>query len=647
MTAPSRPSLRHVPALDGLRGLAVAAVVAFHAGAGWASGGYLGVSAFFTLSGYLITSLLLVEWDATGTVCLRSFWARRFRRLLPAALAVIAGVVAVAPLVADASQLEDLLGDAVAGLGYVANWRFVLEDRSYGELFSGPSPLQHLWSLAIEEQFYVVFPLLTVGLLRVARGRRVWLAAAFGALTVASAAWMWHLGGSPSGLTRSYYDTGARAAELLLGALLALLLAGRPERVLARPRVVGAAGALALAALAAAWVTVPQASGALRSGGFALHALLMCAVLAAAHVPGPVQRLCSTGPLRLAGRVSYGIYLFHWPVFVWLDAERAGTDGPALLALQLGATATLTAISYRIVEQPVRLGSFLPGRRGAVGALAGAASVVLLAVGVGTWAQPDRPDLSALDGLQVAHTPPPDPVPAPAGDVETNFDARAVPPAADELAPDRVEKVLLVGDSVMSQAYDRHAAHFDAAGVATAYAGGPGSGPLSPQGGWAAQLDDWVPSFAPDVVVIEACCNYTFEPDRRYVDGAGRSVAPGSGAVVAAWETEVRDLVRRARAGGARVALVRFAPVRTNGFYGPIEDHVAAVNALYDRLVQEDPTIELIDWGQVLAPGGQFHWDVPGRDGGPVRVRLDDGVHLTPAGSDLVAAATVDAVLER
>ena len=641
MSATPRPTLRHVPALDGLRGLAVAAVVAFHAGLGWATGGYLGVSAFFTLSGYLITSLLLVEWDATGAVSLGSFWARRFRRLLPAALAVIAGVVVAAPLLADANQLQDLFGDAVAGLGYVANWRFVLEDRSYGELFAGPSPLQHLWSLAIEEQFYVVFPLLTVGLLRAGRGRRALLAVVFALLAAASVAWMWQLGDTASGITRSYYDTGARAAELLLGALLAVLLAGRPERVERRARTVAAAGTAALVALVVAWVSVPQASAALRHGGFALHAALMCAVLAAAHVPGPVRAVCSTAPLRLAGRVSYGIYLFHWPVFVWLDAERAGTDGIPLLALQLGVTAALTAVSYRVVEQPVRIGSALRGRRGVAGALVGAASLVIVTVGVSTWAQPARPGLSVLDGLQVAHTPPP------ADDAdgigpETHFDARAIAPRAET-----VDKVLLVGDSVMSQAYDHHAARFGAAGVTTAYAGGPGSGPLSPQGGWAGQIDAWVPSFQPDVVVIEACCNYTFEPDERYVDTTGQPVAPGSPAVLQAWEREIRDLVDRARRGGARVALVRFAPVRTNGFYGPIEEHVAAVNALYDRLAEEDPSVELVDWGPVLAPSGEFRSEVAGADGAPVRVRLDDGVHLTPAGSDLVAAATVGEILGR
>jgi lysophospholipase L1-like esterase len=210
-----------------------------------------------------------------------------------------------------------------------------------------------------------------------------------------------------------------------------------------------------------------------------------------------------------------------------------------------------------------------------------------------------------------------------------------------------VDVVLLLGDSVMSQAYEQLAAHFDAEGVTTAYAGGPGTGPLSPQGSWGQQLDGWVGSFQPDVIVIEACCNYTIEPEQRYIDATGAGVAPGSDAVLPAWETEIRDLIRRAGAGGARVALVRFAPVQSNGYYGEIERHVEAVNALYDRLVAELPHIELIDWGDALAPDGEFTWDLPGPDGAPVPVRLEDGVHLTPAGSERVAAATVDSVLGR
>ncbi len=638
MTATARPTLRHVPALDGLRGLAVAAVVAYHAGSSWAPGGYLGVSAFFTLSGFLITSLLLVEWDTTGRISLGRFWNRRFRRLLPAALAVIGGVVLVAPLFADSGQLADLRGDVFAGVGYVANWRFVFEHRSYGELFTGPSPLQHLWSLAIEEQFYLVFPLLTVALLRVGGGRRRVLGAVFGILTLASVAWTLHLGASPSGAARSYYDTGARASELLVGVLLALVLAGHGGRLERAPRVVSAVGAAALAALVVAWITVPQDSALVSGGGLAVHAVLMAAVLAAAHVAGPVRSLASTAPLRLAGRVSYGMYLIHWPVFVWVDAERAGVDGVALFLVRMAVTLGLTAVSYHFIEQPVRTGRRLAGVRGLGTALATATCVLVAALAVSVWAVPHDDLLVTLDNLPGADTAPAPP------DATT-----AVGESPDAVAPTTaartVDDVLLVGDSVMSQASPQLEAAFAAEGITTAYAGGPGTGPLSPQGAWAEQIDAWVAGTDPDVVVIEACCNYTTEPDHRYIDRAGVAVAPGSAEVLPAWETEIRDLIRRAGARGARVALVRFAPVRTNGFYGPLETHVALVNALYDRLADELPDVELVDWGQVLAPDGTFTWDVVDDAGQRVRVRLPDGVHLTTAGSELVASTTVAAIV--
>ncbi|HEX4902257.1 MAG TPA: acyltransferase family protein [Acidimicrobiales bacterium] len=668
MPAP-RPTLAHVPALDGLRGLAVAAVVAYHLGARGATGGYLGVSAFFTLSGFLITSLLLVEHEGTGRISLTGFWTRRFRRLLPAAVAVIGTVALLSARLADGGQLADLRGDVVAGLGYVANWRFVLEERSYAELFAGPSPLNHLWSLAIEEQFYVLFPLLTVGLLRVARGRRAWLGAAYAGLLAASLAWSVHLSGSTAGASRAYYDTGARAAEVLAGCVLAVVVAGRTERLERHARSIGALGAVALAAVFAAWVVVPQDSAWLPGGGFALHALAVVLVLLAAHVRGPVRALCSTPPLRLLGRVSYGVYLVHWPVVVWLDADRTGLDGAPLAALRLAVTAALTAVSFRLVEQPVRRRSAPLGARGLAVGFASVAVVVWVAVAVSTLSRPADDDvLLALEELRPADT-----VPIVAGSATpvtvdaTPTTTSAAPPAeqpastttaaalpasttSSSTAPTttaapRVRRALLVGDSVMSQAYESHQRRFAAEGIRTVYAGGPASGPLSPQGDWATQVEAWVAAEDPDVVVVEACCNYTIEPEERYVDADGTEVAPGSAAVVVAWEREVRRLLDLADDGGARVVLVRFAPVETNGYYGDMEGHVAAINALYDRLAAE-LDVELVDWGPTLAPDGTYVRDLPGPDGTPVRVRLDDGVHLTEAGSDLVAGATVAHVLD-
>jgi peptidoglycan/LPS O-acetylase OafA/YrhL len=340
----SERRLQHEPALDGLRGVAVAGVVLFHAGRTWAIGGYLGVSTFFTLSGFLITSLLLAERESTGRLDLPAFWGRRARRLLPAALATLLGVAVLAPALATAEQLATLRGDVVAALGYVANWRFILAGRSYGDLFAAPSPVLHFWSLAIEEQLYLAFPIVVLLLSR----RRRLLAPILGALVLGSVALSFVLY-SPGGSTdAAYYGTGVRAGELLVGALLAVLVPGARTRVRApgtRALGVAVVGCVALVGLLVLWGTTRQDETWLYRGGFVLHALLSAAVVAACLVPGPVRSVLSVGPLRALGRISYGVYLYHWPVFVWYDGS---------LVAQLGLTLALAIASFVLLEQPIR-----------------------------------------------------------------------------------------------------------------------------------------------------------------------------------------------------------------------------------------------------------------------------------------------------
>jgi peptidoglycan/LPS O-acetylase OafA/YrhL len=351
-------------ALDGLRGLAVLAVLLYHSQFGFARGGYLGVSLFFTLSGFLITSLLLTQVREQHRVQLGSFWARRARRLLPAATLALAGVLLYGATVASADQLRYLRVDVFAALGYVANWRFYLSGQSYARLFASPSPVLHFWSLAIEEQFYLVFPLLVALVAWGTRARRRYLGAVLVAGIVASVIAGRVLYGT-SGSTRVYYGTDTRAAELLIGALLAVILTGRviPNRpASARARTFATVGGLgALALMVWWWATVEQSAPWLYHGGLALHACCAAIVIAAARVDGPFARVLSWRPLAGLGLISYGVYLFHWPVFLWLTADRTGLAPVLLLALRLLVTLTIAIASFVFVEQPILRGGRLRG----------------------------------------------------------------------------------------------------------------------------------------------------------------------------------------------------------------------------------------------------------------------------------------------
>jgi peptidoglycan/LPS O-acetylase OafA/YrhL len=394
MTDPgaARPSLLpYWPALDGLRALAVVGVLCFHSGFSWATGGYLGVSTFFTLSGFLITSLLLAERDGTGAVNPRAFWSRRFRRLLPAALCALALAVLYGVTVADASQVRALRADVLASLSYVANWRFVFDQQAYADIFGAPSPVLHFWSLAIEEQFYVIFPLAAMGLLAAAGGRRHLLVGVLGAATALSVGLALFAGFDQN---RIYLGTDTRAAELLAGALLATWVTGRRRRLTHPQRVLLAlAGPLALAGIVWAMIAVPQTTPGLYRGGLAIFALASTTVVLSALQPhGLVANLLSWRPAVELGRISYGVYLYHWPVFLWLSPERTGLDGgasqeAALFVVRVGVTLAMSIASFALIEQPVRTGRLLAGRR-ALAAAPAAAGVVAVLVVLATLAPP-------------------------------------------------------------------------------------------------------------------------------------------------------------------------------------------------------------------------------------------------------------------
>jgi peptidoglycan/LPS O-acetylase OafA/YrhL len=361
-------ALDYSPSLDGLRALCLIAVLLFHSGFEWASGGFLGVSTFFTLSGYLITTILLAERRESGSISLSAFWARRMRRLAPASLLAIATIVVTAPVWIDLAGREVLTTDVLSALVYATNWRLLLGGYEYTLIFTEPSPLQHFWSLAIEAQFYVAFPLIVSALARGGdRGTRIGLfvLAAVSAL----------LPFAYEDTTRIYYGTDTRVSELLVGACLAIALTGRRNggtRAGAMDNITGIAG---IAALIAAWMCSSLDSVWLYRGGFTLYAIGSAAVVYVALVGGPVARLLSLPGLPWLGRISYGAYVFHWPIFLAVGPEETGLTPLPLFGVRLALTLVVSAISYRFIEAPVRRSGSIFG--GAFGRAAAAFSVVV------------------------------------------------------------------------------------------------------------------------------------------------------------------------------------------------------------------------------------------------------------------------------
>ena len=347
-----RSKLRYMPALDGLRGVAVIGVILFHAGV--VSGGFLGVDLFFVLSGFLITSLLLKEREEQQRVDLLQFWVRRARRLLPPLLLVLTAVALYAATLAAPTELSRIRDDGIASLFYYANWQALSSEQSYWDLFSIPSPLAHCWSLAIEEQFYLLWPLLVITLWRFSpRRARNLLLTLCTVGTLMSWGWLAYHYLPDVDTSRAYFGTDTRASALFIGAAFA---AWRKEAdsVTVQPAL-GAAAVVATLFLLVSWWWFHGHSPWLYWGGFAVCQVAVVVLLAecAQATPGLVGKTLSWPPLRYVGQISYGLYLWHWPLFVVVSEARLGFGGVPLLALRLSLSLLLAVACHRFVERPL------------------------------------------------------------------------------------------------------------------------------------------------------------------------------------------------------------------------------------------------------------------------------------------------------
>lgn len=372
-----------VAALDGLRGIAIAAVVAFHAGV--LPGGFLGVDLFFVLSGFLITSLLFREHTEQGAVGLREFWTRRARRLVPAVIVLVAAAQLWARTRASLSELPVLNGQSVAAMLYASNWYNVLFDVGYWSVGPSHSPLNHLWSLAIEEQFYLFFPLLFVawfnrsGILNASRLQR------FGVLCLVLASVSFALMAtlfSTTGGNRAYFGTDTRIGAILVGCALSALLRARSVGATAQnspnTRLGLLAAVVAVVVMFALWLAARTASPWLYRGGFVLHAVASAAVVAAiaTDASGWASRVLQWRPVVWLGERSYSLYVWHWPLMVVLTPATTGLDGAVRIAVVSIAIVVATIVSYELIEHPIRY-SRLRGVR-LISALAIPAALVAL-----------------------------------------------------------------------------------------------------------------------------------------------------------------------------------------------------------------------------------------------------------------------------
>ena len=619
-TAAASPTrLRHQPSLDGIRAVAVLAVMLFHGGVGRATGGFIGVDMFLVLSGFLITTLLLEEISGTGRVAVKEFWLRRARRLLPALVVVLIAVALFGAFVAQDDEALGLRGDLLGSLFYVQNWRLVFSGQGYFAQFGSPSPLRHMWSLAIEEQWYLIWPLAFLGIVKLTRRNLHLITVVVLTLAAGSAVLMALLANHGGDHTRAYYGTDTRAQALLIGAALAVTFGQRFDRVSKAFTWIAQALAIAGAAFLVWFITGQSDTWSiLYRGGFTLIAVAAAALIVGAMTPGPVRWVLALPPLPAIGRISYGLYLWHWPVYVFLSPERTGLAGNKLLAVRLVASFVPALISYFLVEQPIRQQrvSWVRHRALWIPITSAVTAVAILALASSGAAARSRMTTADIEA----------------------FAARLNAPA-----PTGATRMLLLGDSIaVTLGYwlpEKTRQDLWIRGTARVGCGLLTGRPVS-QGVVGESQDDCGEQIAADAAEVEkskpeiaVLLTGGWEVFDREVDG--RQLKSGSPEMEAALTAALDRVRETVTADGAKFVILTtpcFSPAkRILGEFGEVDRtdpaRVRFLNDVWRRYGDAHPEVTVIDLDARVCPGGEYAETLDG-----VKMRTD-GVHFTQGGS--------------